>query len=60
MSVNLIFLINYHNYIEYSGEKNIWWQRAENVLCRRSSFLESAIVTEFHATEAYLVLALCS
>jgi hypothetical protein len=29
------------------------WQRAVNFLCTRSSLLESVIVTDFQATEAY-------
>jgi hypothetical protein len=38
--------------------KNIFWKRAANSLCTRSSLLESVIVTEFQATEAYSSLDL--
>jgi chorismate-pyruvate lyase len=34
------------------------WQRAANFICTRSSLLESVIVTEFQATEAYSSLDL--
>jgi hypothetical protein len=38
--------------------KKSLWQRAANFLCMRRSLLESVIVTEFQATEAYSSLDL--
>jgi hypothetical protein len=38
--------------------KNLLWQRAANFLCTHSSLLESAILTELQATEAYSSLDL--
>jgi hypothetical protein len=33
--------------------KNLLWQRIANFLCMRSSLLESVIIIQFQATEAY-------
>jgi hypothetical protein len=57
VSANVIFQINYDSdyWIPW---KNLLWQRAVNFLCMRSSSLESVIVTEFQATEAYVGLDL--
>jgi hypothetical protein len=34
-------------------DKSVVWQRAADFLCMRSGLLESAIVTELQAAEAY-------
>jgi hypothetical protein len=47
-----MFIINYHNYTEYS-EKEFLWQRAPNFLSMRSALLESEIVIEILAAEKY-------
>jgi hypothetical protein len=49
---NLVSPINCHIDAGYL-EKNLLWQRAANFLCMCSSLLESVIVTEFQAVEAY-------
>jgi hypothetical protein len=54
---NLFFPIYCHDGIPHL-EKNLMWQSAANFLCTRSSLLESVIVTEFQATEAYSSLDL--
>jgi hypothetical protein len=52
VSANLIFPTYCHSDIPCL-KTNLLRQRAENFLCVRSSLLESAIVTEFQAAEAY-------
>jgi hypothetical protein len=57
VTANLVFPIYCRNDIQHP-EKNLLCQMAVNFLCMRSSILESVIVTEFQATEAYSSLDL--
>jgi hypothetical protein len=57
LSENLSFLIYCHNDIQ-NLEKILSWKMAADFLCMRSSLLDSVVVTEFQATEAYYSLYL--
>jgi hypothetical protein len=57
VSANLIFPIYRNNDIPHL-EKIVCGQRVENFFCMPSSLLESVIVTEFQATDAYSSLDL--